>query len=228
LSTQLFLIDDHPIIRESLQILIAARFEEAKVLCFASLDDFGLWFSDNGESIGPKDLALLDLGLPGYVGIESLLSFVQNWPQVKVIVFSGQANPSIVRAVAQAGAKGFIGKNIDMTVFLKAIDLILSGGEFFPADVLRQDLPQPHSNGHGGLNNGKSNAPILAASNGLLSQRQQRVLELLSNGASNKVIARDMNMSESTVKNTLAAIMRLLDTHNRTQTVQSARDRGLV
>jgi DNA-binding NarL/FixJ family response regulator len=225
LGTRLFLIDDHPIVRESLQTLIAQRFEGTPVLDFASIEAFSSWRENNPLATDTPEVALLDVGLPGYVGIEAVLQFIDRWPQIRVIVFSGQNSPAIIRAVAQAGAKGFLSKNLDMKLFVKAIDLILAGGEFFPADVLRQaplptqqTLHQQHAVG----------SPVFTAANEFLSDRQHKVLGQLAAGASNKVIARDMNMSESTVKNTLAAIMRLLGTNNRTQTVQSARDRGLI
>jgi DNA-binding NarL/FixJ family response regulator len=227
LEAQLFLIDDHPIVRESLHILIAQRFDQTVVRSFSSIDEFGNWCVANPTGFHARDIALLDLGLPGFIGTEAVNTFVQRWPDFRVIVFSGQATPTIVRAVAQAGAKGFISKNTDMNVFIKAIDLILAGGEFFPADVLRQE-PFATSQLNGSGSEVKRPTAIHPAAQGLLSDRQQSVLALLGSGASNKQIARELTMSESTVKNTVTAIMRLFGTGNRTQTAQAARDRGLI
>lgn len=206
---------------------MAQRFEQTVVRSFPSVTEFSDWCLANPTGFHPQDVALLDLGMPGFIGTEALNTFIRQWPDFRVIVFSGQSTPSIVRAVAQAGAKGFISKNTDMHVFIKAVDLILAGGEFFPADVLRQE-PFGMASGNGQTPDSKRSVVIQSVAHGVLSDRQQEVLALLAAGASNKQIARKLTLSESTVKNTVTAIMRLLSTGNRTQTVQAARDRGLI
>src|SRR5262249_43200179 len=144
-------------------------------------------------------------------------------PTVPLIVLSGQDPVANAQAVMRVGAAGFIPKSALADVMLQAIRLVLAGGQYVPPQIMQlingdllhaehavpvmSDVPQP------------ADRKRLA----LLSQRQQEVFALLSKGMSNKMIARELNITEGTVKNHVATIFDVLNVHNRVSAVIEAR-----
>lgn len=149
----------------------------------------------------------------------------QRLPSVPLVIMSDRDGAGDVIATLRAGARGFISTRMDPHVMLRALDFIIGGGIFFPPDALLEaDLP--------GLSDGRDPLPSGSAHLGLsvngLTQRQHAVLQLLKQGQSNKRIARELHMCESTVKVHVRQIMRKLGAHNRTQAALCAREMGLA
>lgn len=150
----------------------------------------------------------------------------QRMPDVPLVIMSDRDGAGDVIATLRAGARGFISSRMDPHVMLRALDFIISGGVFFPPDALLEvsDLP--------GLGDGRDALPLatahLTASVSGLTQRQHSVLKLLQQGQSNKRIARELSMCESTVKVHVRQIMRKLGASNRTQAALCALEMGLA
>lgn len=164
------------------------------------------------------DLAVIDLNMPGAVGNRHLERVRSEHPTLPVIVLSGSDDPAVMRSVLDLGALGFIPKAYSPEVMLSAIRLVMAGGVFVPAMMMQPGVSmtadKPAADG---------DEPSVEALRKLLTERQVEVLRLLSNGKPNKLIARDLGISEGTVKIHLAAIFRALNVRNRTEAVVASR-----
>jgi DNA-binding NarL/FixJ family response regulator len=129
-----------------------------------------------------------------------------------MVVASGEDDPAAPVASTLRIAAGFLPKAETAEVLVHALRLILSGGTYLPAQALR-DLP------------GAATSPRSDASP--LTPRQTDVLRLLMQGRPNKVIARSLGLTEGTVKLHIAAILRALQSRNRTEAVMAARRIGI-
>jgi DNA-binding NarL/FixJ family response regulator len=128
-----------------------------------------------------------------------------------VIVVSGADDPALVRQAVDHGALGFIPKSSTSAVIVNAIRLVLSGGTYLPREIMA--TPAPVTNA----------APVPRAMEGLgLTPRQADVLALLLAGKSNKLISRELNLAEGTVKNHVAAVLKALGVETRVQAVIAA------
>ncbi|MGB2818632.1 MAG: response regulator transcription factor [Burkholderiaceae bacterium] len=160
------------------------------------------------------DLALVDLHMPGAGAVTWIAGLRQRHPTVPLIVLSGDENPSLVRSLIGQGIAGFIPKSDTSTVIFEAVRLVLAGGTYAPLRLMGcADFHEESASRIG--------VPARAAPHGL-TDRQFAVLRLLARGLPNKLIARELDISESTVKVHLLAIFRTLGVHNRTQAVMAA------
>lgn len=135
-------------------------------------------------------------------------------PETPIVVLSDRDDPEDVVAAFQAGVSGFIPTSTEPAVALQIFTFIVNGGSFFPPRALLQVQQGPEASPH--ARNGKGGDPMKIRSNGLTT-RQQEVLLLLGTGKPNKVIARELDMCEATVKVHVRQIMRKLGASNRTE-----------
>jgi DNA-binding NarL/FixJ family response regulator len=198
--------DDHPIMRSALRSALQAlgphtRFVEASDAASAlalARDEPGL------------DLLLLDLNMPGMSGLDAVRAVRTSAPQLPVAVISAEQQSGIADALLRLGVAGFIPKSDPPEVIVSAVRLVLAGGVYMP----------PHLLNHRAA--GASAAPSAGADAAHLTARQRDVLRLLAQGKSNKVIARELGVTEGTVKVHLLAVFRALDVRNRTAAVLAA------
>lgn len=205
---QILLADDHDLFRAGLGMVLLDLGEETQLLQAASLTD-ALHCAETAPDL---DLALLDLNMPAMDGVAGLRQFRARFPDVPVTIVSGSDEPADAQAALDAGAAGFIHKSTPPPVMLSALRLILAGGVYIPPHMLNRMAvkePAPAVPEHKGWTNG-------------LTMRQTEVLRLLAEGKPNKVIARELDLSEGTVKIHLSAIFRVLDVNNRTEAVLAA------
>lgn len=201
---KIILADDHTLFREGLQYLLHELDPHAVMLAAGDYAAAAALLEEHADAA----LALVDLDMPGREregGIERLLALV---PTMPVVVLSACEDASMVRRVLDAGAMGFIPKRERPDVMLGALRLVLAGGVYLPP-MLLASTPTP--------------APATP-----LTPRQAQVLHCLAHGHSNKVIARQLGMTEATVKAHTGSIFRSLEVSNRAQAVLVARRQGLL
>ena len=170
------------------------------------------------------DLLLLDLGLPGSDGFTLLTELREEHPAVPVVVLSGSDRRDDVMNAIDRGAMGYIPKTASAQVMLSALRLVLSGGVYLPQIAMTgagtpsgTQVPASRSPG-----SGRMTARELG-----ITDRQAQVLALLLQGKPNKLICRELDLAEGTVKIHVAAILRALNVHTRTQAVIEASRLGL-
>jgi DNA-binding NarL/FixJ family response regulator len=163
------------------------------------------------------DLAILDFNLPGVNGFAALVDLRERFPEVPVVMMSGEDDPWLMREAMERGAIGFIPKSSPAPVFLNAIRLVLSGGAYLPREIMASNAAPP--------------APTPIAPESLsrlgITARQADVLALLLAGKPNKLICRELNLSEGTVKTHVAAIFKALNVNSRVEAVIAAARLGI-
>lgn len=214
-------------ITKALRVLIADDHEMVRIAmryALAGLAD-GIEWRDAGDVAQAQsilardpsiDLALVDLNMPGSVGIGWIRELRRAHPTLPLLVMSASEDPAVVRALIELGVAGFIPKSDSSAVILQAVRLVLAGGTYAPLRLLARDAAPVAANAtaaHPG-----TAVPTVSG----LTARQQEVLALLARGLPNKLIARELGLSESTVKVHLLAIYRVLSVRNRTEAVVAA------
>lgn len=155
------------------------------------------------------DIVLLDLRMPRMDGLACLRSIRKRYAELKVAMFSGLDNPEQIQAAFRDGASAFIGKHIDPRDLASALRQAAEGTVYQPFGVVE---------------NGDSSAANAAG----LTEGEARVLNVLAQGFSNKEIAKQLWLTEQTVKFHLTNIYRRLSVSNRTEAVRYAYEHRLV
>jgi DNA-binding NarL/FixJ family response regulator len=213
MTMNILLVDDHPLLRGGMRILLRT-LDAGLDMHEASNCAQALELVDGRD----YDLVLLDLNMPGLNGLDALAALRGAAPGTPLVVFSGESEPRVVRAAIEGGAMGFIPKSSTPEVLIQALRLILAQGVYLPPLVLEGA-------------NAASSVPALprTASTVLpgLTPRQMEILRCVIRGKSNKVIARELDLSEGTVKAHLSAVYQALGAHSRTEAVYAAANLGL-
>ena len=166
------------------------------------------------------DLALVDLNMPGMSGVPSIVALRARFPLVPLVVVSGSDDAAQVRGVLRAGAAGFIPKSAMVQLVLPALRLVLAGGQYVPPQLVAALDAAAAVRPNAASGGASSAAPDRLAA---LSPRQREVFHLLARGLSNKQIARELTISEGTVKSHIATIFDVLKVRNRVAAVAEAR-----
>jgi DNA-binding NarL/FixJ family response regulator len=190
---------DHPLMRAALASSLTGVEPGVR---FVEASDVGSTMSVV-SSEPPPDLLLMDLHMPGADGVAGVRSVRARAPHVPLAVVSADDDPQIVSELLALGVSGFIPKTDSPAVVANAVRLILAGGTYVPPRLVRNDA-----------------RPTAPASG--LTARQMDVVRLLARGLSNKAIARELGVTEGTVKVHLLAVFRVLDVRNRTAAVLAA------
>lgn len=220
------IVDDHFLFREGLAVLIRRMHDVTNVY----------EASDGKEARGvlepePElDIVLLDIGLPDVNGMTLLHALKSEHPEIPVAMLSGEYDSALIQEALHTGASGFITKNASFDVLYHAINLILSGGIYIPPELLENPANNQSEEEDSGSKRipDQSVAPETVDYGYRITDRQKDVLSQMGKGLSNKEIARALDMSPSTVKVHVAAILREFDVKNRTQAVTLAREYGII
>lgn len=214
---KVLIADDHALLRAGL-IAALEPLEDEPLVCFEAEDADQVMGVVHAQP--DLDLVLLDLFMPGANGFELLRTVCAETAGIPVVVLSGSDDAAQMREALDCGAAGFIPKSAAREVMLPALRLVLAGGLYLPPELLQA----PARSEAAGVPNGHLAASPESVR--ALTARQQDVLRLLGQGCSNKRIARDLGLSENTVKIHVAGILRALGAANRTEAVMRAREDG--
>lgn len=206
---RILIIDDHALFRQGLRFLLRDLDADLEIVEAA---DCAQACALAGESF---NVVLLDLHMPGVAGLDALEAVREAFEASRIVVLSGEEDPRQVRRAIDAGAAGFIPKSSTPEVLLSALRLVLADGVYLPAVALK------------GLGEEEPDALSTDRLGDALSDRQVEVLRKAVQGKANKVIARELGISEGTVKAHLSAAFRALGVHNRTEAVYAAARSGL-
>jgi DNA-binding NarL/FixJ family response regulator len=207
-SIDIILIDDHAVVREGLRAVLEEEGDLCVVADFANAADAIAAVA----TLRPR-VAVLDLKMPGSDPVQTIRGLRAAWPALEVLVFTSFAEDRLVRDVLAAGATGYLLKDALSSDLLAAVRQVASGVPWLPAAVQRQLVA--------GLRAPPGEELVLTA-------RELSVLQLIAQGLSNKAIARQLSLTEGTVKGYVSQILQKMGLADRTQAAMSAVRRGLV
>ena len=214
---KILLADDHALIRSGFRSELSALAGTVDFVEAWDAASLRRMFEQNRD----LDLALVDLTMPGMLGAQSIAALRCDFPVVPLIVVSGLDGAREVHAVLSAGASGYIPKSAGAQVMIQAIKLVLAGGQYLPPQLM-QAFADSASDPAAKVSTSGPEATEPARLE-LLSPRQKEVFALLAKGLSNKMIARQLDITEGTVKSHVATIFDVLHVHNRVSAVAEAR-----
>ena len=196
----LFVIDDHPLVRQAIGMLLR-RLRPTSVV--VELEKF----SELPAAIikhGTPELFVLDLLLPGVKGTSAVHDTKAMYPEVPLVVLSAMPSGEARDACLEAGADLYIEKSTDTAEISAAIQ-----------DIMKSD-------------DAEDDAEVVVIGDIKLSKRQKQLILMLDRGLSNRDIAAELSISEHTVKVHLWRLFRRLGVKSRTQTLHFARTHGLL
>lgn len=216
---KVLIADDHRLIIEGVKIKLAELDPGVEAVVAMNLEELDRAVAAHADEL---DLALVDIAMPGTQGYQHVARLRTQAPALPVIVLSGSEDVDVMRSLIDLGVLGFIPKAYSPDVMLSAIRLVLAGGIYIPPLLLANAQAQGWQPDTPAAPTPDANRSIDGLRN-LLTERQIDVMRLLSQGKPNKLIARDLGISEGTVKIHLAAIFRALNVRNRVEAVVASR-----
>lgn len=213
---RLLVVDDHTLFRRGLTALLA-RDPGLQVVGDAA---------DAGEAqrkaaaLQP-DLVLLDIHLPGVTGIDAIAALHEACPTAKVLMLTVSEDADDLAAALRAGAAGYLLKTIEGDALSAAIRRVVAGEPVIAPELTAHLVAAMRQGG------APAEAPAAADPLATLSPREREILGAIARGASNKEIAREFAIAESTVKIHVQHLLRKLDATSRVQLAVIANSAGL-
>lgn len=212
MKIRVIIIDDHTLFREGLQRLLVRH--DIDVVSSVSNGDEGLQAIESNK----PDIVLLDLRMPDTSGIEVLKNIrLQNKLLPVVMLTTSDYEKDLIDALRN-GASGYLLKDMEPDDLVVALKNVLKG-ETIVAPNLVQILAKFHQGDDAEIN--------ISSLIGTLTPRESEILELLAEGQSNKLIAKNLGISDGTVKLHVKSILRKLGIHSRVEAAVIAVEQGL-
>lgn len=196
---RVMIVDDHTIVREGLATLLDAF----PVLMLVGEASDGLEAVQRYEEFQP-DVILMDLAMPVMDGVTAIREIMKKDPEIKILALTSFIENEMVTAALEAGAKGYLLKDISAQKLTEAIKSVIAGKHPLAPEATRaviQASIAPPPIGHD------------------LTQREREVLELMAQGMTNDQIAHHLQIQPATVKNHVSNIYSKLGTSTRTEAV---------
>ena len=211
-NIKVVIVDDHGIVRQGLRTYLDL-IEEITIVAEA---ENGLDALEEVKQFNP-DIVLMDLVMPEMDGIEATQQICGSYPGVKVIVLTSFTEDEKVFSAIKAGAVGYLLKDISPPDLAKAIQAVHSGETHLHPEITKKLMNQFVSP--------KSDIEITPNE---LTPREMEVLQWIAQGLSNKELAKELTISEKTVKTHVNRILKKLGVDNRTKAVLVAMERKVI
>lgn len=200
-SGTIIIADDHPLFRDALSQAIEGMTTKFSVATAGDFDEALEVISSTSN----VDLVLLDLNMPGNKGFSGLMRIRADYPALPVVIVSALEDAETISRSLEFGASGYIPKSTDAGTIARAIETVLDGEIWLPADI--------------DINAEDTEFSDMVQRLQSLTPQQSRVLGMLGEGLLNKQIAYELNVSEATVKAHVSAVLTKLGVDSRTQAV---------
>jgi len=203
---RILVADDHEIVRSGLISLMKSH--PGWEICSEAKD--GHQAVEQARELKP-DIAILDIGMPTLNGLEATRQILRDNPRIKVLILTINDTDEVVRAVLDAGARGFLLKSDAARELVAAVDALHDNKTFFTARVAEMVLSGFLDRSH----SSSKHAPTVP----VLTPRERQVVQLLSEGKSTKEVARALDLSVKTAETHRSNIMRKLKLHSVSELV---------
>jgi two-component system nitrate/nitrite response regulator NarL len=203
-TIKIVIADDHPLVLDGLKSRLQ-RSNEVQVIGEATDGEQAIEVISETQ----PDVVLLDINMPNMNGIEAAQILQERFPDTKVLILSMHDDREYVLNLARAGVRGYVLKSAAFEELITAIKAVYMGAVYYSAgisSILMDESNKPDSS---------------------LTSREQTVLQLLSDGLTNKQMAHEMNISIRTVETHRRNIKRKLELNSTTELIRYAIDHGL-
>ena len=217
MAIRILLIDDHSLFRSGVRLLLQ-RQPDFEVVAEAADGVEGI---KRAKEFQP-DVILLDLNMPGLSGLETLQLLVQDVPRSNVVILTVSEEADELSQALRDGARGYLVKNIDAEALTTAIRRAASGEPVIADNMTAKLVDRFREQA------AQSNGAAAGGERTRLTAREREIVQCLAHGASNKVIARQLDIAESTVKIHVQNILKKLNLTSRVQVAVYAVEHGLV
>ena len=208
--TRVLLVDDQALVRTGFRLIL----ERAGLEVVGEAGD-GVEAIELTRQLGP-DVVLMDIRMPRLDGIEATRRIVTSRPQVRVLALTTFDLDEYVMAAVRAGASGFMLKDVAPEDLVHAVRVVARGDAMLAPELTRRLLDRFTA------------APTPGELPREVTERETSVLKLVARGLSNTEIARELHLSEATVKTYVSRLLTKLDRRDRVQLAVLAYESGLV
>ncbi|MRG57939.1 response regulator [Phyllobacterium sp. SYP-B3895] len=207
-SIRIIIVDDHPFFRQGVAV---------------SLSEQGFTVVGEGSSADDAvrlvnelrpDVALLDLSMPGG-GLSALLTILEASPELKVVILTVSESDEDVLQALRSGAHGYVLKGVRAAGLCEIIQNVVAGERYVSPALAARILTEMRGSGA----TVAPSQPVAEIADAIHSRtpREEQILTLVSNGKSNKEVAREIGLQEKTIKHHMTSILQKLQVRNRTE-----------
>ena len=209
---RIVLVDDHEVVRLGLKSLLeqGSRFE---VVGEASNAKEAIEITGKLR----PDIVLMDIRLPGQSGIDACEEITQKYPDVKVVMLTSYAEDEMLFSAIRAGASGYLLKQISSEDLVRSLESVARGDALLDPLVTQRVFQEVR----------RAVKEEEASAFAILSQQEKHVLILVSEGKTNREIAKSLFLGEGTVRNYVSSILSKLGTSNRAEAAAYAVEHNL-
>ena len=207
----ILVVDDHPVVREGLAAMLSTQ-QDMQVVAEADTGSKAIAMTKAHR----PDVTLMDLQLPDMDGSEAIAQIKANWPDARILVLTSYDTGDRVLRAIRAGAQGYLLKGVPKDELFQAVRAICHGNSLLGPGIAPKLLQVYHP------------AEPAQPAPDRLSQRELEILRPVSDGARNKEIAAQLDISERTDKFHINSIFQKLGASSRTEAVKLAAQKGLI
>ena len=207
-NIKVMIVDDHMLVRDGINLLLST-FDDIQVISVVDSGDKALGLCKQEQ----PDVILMDMVMPNQDGPESIECILKNFPEIKVIALTSFVGEDLVVRSIQAGAIGYLLKNVSADKLAEAIRAAALGQSTIESTAAQILLQASHKPAQVGDN---------------LTERERQVLALIAEGMTNKEIAQQLSLSHGTVRVYVSHVLAKLGVSNRTEAARLALEHNLV
>jgi DNA-binding NarL/FixJ family response regulator len=207
INKKVLIVEDHPIVSDSLYRLISESFND--IICVrAATGTKGLSYLNNNHF----DIVLLDLNLPDISGMEFCSVAKARFPEIKILVVTSLAQRHVIEKSLQAGVNGFVLKSADIRDITEGIRQVMAGGSYLGE----------------GVKEIMSNRSVSGTVEPVITRRESEILKLIADGFTNQEIADKLFISTSTVDSHRKNLLLKFDAKNSAMLIKTAISKGII